>query len=260
MKLPTYTPPDAPDEVVNLSIKTSWGITDEERFYALLEEASKLVSPGVFLGDNLFTWCRNNSMFDDVAFVKAWTENALTTADHAIVWRRYVLATMAYNAAQLDGDFVECGVYVGSGVKTVIDYLGGKDFAKTFWAYDTFDYNPVEGHAFVGQEAGLFEKVQQRFAGYPRVKLVKGLIPQVFATDAPQRIAYLHIDLNHAPAEIATLDSLFDRVVPGGVVIFDDYEWASVYRQQKLAEDQWLGDRGYRVTPLPTGQGFLVKR
>ena len=50
------------------------------------------------------------------------------------------------------------------------------------------------------------------------------------------RIAYLHIDLNQAPAEIAALEVLFDRIVPGGIVILDDYEWAMGYRRQKLLE------------------------
>lgn len=259
MTLPRYFPPD-PDSVTNFSYPKSWGISDVPRFTELMEEASKLVTGGFYFSDNLFTWCRNNSLFDDPPFLQSWAENILTDSDNAIGWRRYILATLAYHAVQLDGDFVECGVYVGSGVKTVVDYLGGKTFPKTFWAYDTYDYNPVEGHAFEGQEAGLFESVQQRFTGYGQVRIVKGLIPEVFATHSPEKIAYLHIDLNNAESEIATLEHLFDRVVPGGVIIFDDYEWASVYRQQKIAEAAWLDARQYRATPLPTGQAFVIKR
>jgi hypothetical protein len=82
----------------------------------------------------------------------------------------------------------------------------------------------------------------------------------VFAGQSPDRISYLHIDLNQAPAEIAALDALFDRVVPAGIIILDDYEWAGVYRPQKLTEDPWFGSRGYRVMPLPTGQGLVIKR
>lgn len=69
----------------------------------------------------------------------------------------------------------------------------------------------------------------------------------------------MHIDLNQAPAEIATLDALFDRVVPGGMIILDDYEMF-FYRAQKFAEDDWFGRRGYKVFPLPTSQGFVIKR
>lgn len=259
MPLPKYIPPK-PNVVNNFLSATSWMISDPQRFHELMKEAASLVSGGVHLGDNLFTWSRNNSFLDDVEFRRVWEANIQNDADEAIAWRRYILATMAYHAVQLPGDFVECGVYAGTGVKTVVDYLGGTAFAKPFWAYDTYDYNPVPGHAFEGQQPGFYEQVKSRFAGYDQVRLIKGLIPNVFDEHCPEQIAYLHIDLNNAPAEIATLERLFDRVVTGGVVIFDDYEWAGIYRPQKLAEDAWLDARQYRMTPLPTGQGFVIKR
>ncbi len=56
------------------------------------------------------------------------------------------------------------------------------------------------------------------------------------------------------------LDVLFDRVVSGGMIILDDYEWAGIYRTQKIAEDSWFDERQYRVIPIPTGQGLLIKR
>lgn len=259
MTLPKYIAPRA-NVVSNFLSGTYWGIKDLHRFNALIKEAASLVDGGAYLGDNLFTWGRNNSFIDDAAFRRAWETNIQNDADEAIAWRRYFIATMAYHAVQLPGDFVECGVYLGSGVKTVMDYLGGTEFPKTFWAFDTYDYNPVEGHAFGGQQPGFYEQVQKRFDGYPQVKLVRGLIPDIFTSECPQKIAYLHIDLNNAAGEIAALDWLFDRVVPGGIIIFDDYEWSGIYRPQKLAEDAWLDARQYRVTPLPTGQGFVIKR
>jgi hypothetical protein len=217
--------------------------------------------PGIHFADNFLTWGRNNSMLDDLAFVAAWQDNAETDADRAIVWRRYVLACAGYHCAQLEGDFVECGVYTGVGIKTVIDYLGGKEFGKTFWGYDLFDHDASMEHLAMPEHGpGLFEKVKKKFEAYECVNIIRGEIPKVFDGSSPQRIAYLHIDLNGAPAEIAALDSLFDRVVPCGMVILDDYEWADAYRAQKLAEDPWFEARGYRVMPLPTGQGLVFKR
>jgi len=142
-----------------------------------------------------------------------------------------------------------------------VDYLGGPQFPKTFWAYDLFEHSKEMLH-HAGPEHGkdLFEKVVQRFSGYPQVKIVKGEIPAVFAGQSPEKISYLHIDLNQAPAELAALAALFDRVVPAGIIILDDYEWGMIYRGQKLAEDPWFEERGYRVMPLPTGQGLVIKR
>lgn len=248
------------DQILNFAVDKSWGISDPVRFKALLDEAKSLVTPGYYLGDNLFTWGRNNSLFEDEAFRQSWTQNIQNDADQAIAWRRYILASAAFHCVQLPGDFVECGTYAGTGIKTVVDYLGGKDFPKTFWGYDTFDYNPVAGHRFVGQEAGFYETVSQRFAGYRQVKLIKGFIPDSFAAGVADEVAFLHIDLNNAEGELAALEVLFDRIVPGGMLILDDYEWAGSYRTQKQAEDPWFEKRGYRVMPLPTGQGIVVKR
>ena len=38
-----------------------------------------------------------------------------------------------------------------------------ENFDKTFWGYDTYDYNPVENHAFAGQQDGLFREVGMKF-------------------------------------------------------------------------------------------------
>ena len=104
MKLPKL-PPLPMDRTINFSTKTSWGISDPVRFNALLEEASKLVAPGFYLGDNLFTWCRNNSALEDDAFVEALSENIYNDSDEAIAWRRYIIATFAYHCVQLkEGD------------------------------------------------------------------------------------------------------------------------------------------------------------
>ncbi len=247
------------EQIINFSSHTYWGVSNPERFKQLMEEAKSLVGPGYYLGDNLFSWGRNNSALEDLPFRNSWQSNAQNDADVAIVWRRYILACAAYHCIHLDGDFVECGVYQGSGIKTVIDYLGGTLFPKTFWGYDTFDYNPVKGREFAGQKEGAFEKVKQRFAGYSQVNLIRGLLPDSFIYGEPESIAYLHIDLNNPEGEIAALERLFNKVVTGGIIVMDDYEWAA-YRSQKRVEDPWFETRGYRIFPLPTGQGIIIKR
>ena len=152
------------------------------------------------------------------------------------------------------------------------------DFAKTgrqFHLYDSFqgfdpsqttdaDFPDLPGFlAFANKiysEDGLWEGVRDRFAPLPHFHVHQGFLPDTLDRDGyPDRIAYLHIDLNVAPVEIACLDRLFDRVVPGGIIIFDDYGW-KVYHRQKDAEDAYFAERGYQILELPTGQGLAVKR
>jgi O-methyltransferase len=249
------------ERVPSFFLPVFWSTTNPEVVAEAMKNTVPMLAGGYHFADNLLTWGRNMSMLDDASFVAAWEGNVESASDQAIVWRRYVLACAAYHCVQLDGDFVECGAYTGVGMKTIIDYLGGTAFPKTFWGYDVFEHDEsMLNHAMPEHNAGLYDRVREKFADYPQVRLVKGLIPAVFASDCPERIAYLHIDLNQAPAEIAALDHLFDRMVPGGILILDDYEWSGIYRDQKLAEDAWFDARQYRVMPLPTGQGLVIKR
>ena len=248
--LPKLTKPPL-DRLMSFFLPVFWGTSDPERVARNISDTRELVEPGVHFADNFFTWARNNSMLDDDAFVKSWESNIESESDKAIVWRRYILSCAAYHCIHLEGDFVECGAYTGVGVKTVMDYLGGTEFPKQFWAYDLFEHDATMVHRAMPEHgADLYAKVMRKFAAYPQVRILKGKIPEVCDGHSPRKIAYLHIDLNQAPAEIAALDTLFDRVTTGGIIILDDYEWAGVYRPQKLAEDPWFEARRHRVFPF----------
>lgn len=246
------------DADVSFSNDVFWGTDNPEIFKDLIDIASKMTAAYHF-ADNMFVFQRNNSMFRDSEFVEAWENNIVSPSDRTIVWRRYILAMAAFHCNHLEGDFVECGAYEGVGAKTVIDYLGN-NFQKKFWLYDAFEHSPeMLNHAMPSHGSDLYDKVKDRFKNYPNVEVLKGFIPDIFKKGCPEKIAYLHIDLNQAPAEIASLEKLFDKVVPGGIIILDDYEMF-FYRDQKEAEDEWLNKRGYRVFPLPTSQGIILKR
>ena len=81
----------------------------------------------------------------------------------------------------------------------------------------------------------------------------------MLAEIAPRSIAFLHVDMNNAQAERGALEVLFDRIVPGGMIVFDDYGWTA-YHDQKLSADAFMRQRGLAVLELPTGQGMVVKR
>jgi predicted O-linked N-acetylglucosamine transferase (SPINDLY family) len=247
------------EEILNFFNPVFWGVRDPETFADLMRIAAKQTTAYHF-ADNMFVFQRNNSMLHDKPFMKSWENNVVSTNDKAIIWRRYIKAMAGFHCSHLEGDFVECGAYEGVGAKTVLDYLGGPSFPKTFWLYDMFEHNKkMVNHAMEAHSPKLYDEVVKRFEGYHNVRIFKGFIPDVFEDGCPDKIAYLHIDLNQAPAEIATLETLFERVVPGGMIILDDYEMF-YYRAQKKAEDDWFGKRGYKVFPLPTSQGFVIKR
>lgn len=230
---------------------------------------------GFFFGDGLASFNKSRGFLADAKFAAACARNmSATDEERGRVWRVHTLTWAAKHALRLEGDFVECGVFQGSMSATVADYV---DFAKTdrtFYLYDTFegfsdryssreDFGIHEGFFDLAQEIyarpGLYSQVVARFGAYPNIKVIRGVVPDVLLGEAPERIAYCHIDLNSPAAEVGALEILFDRIVPGGLVIFDDYGWLPFARQQQ-AEDAFAGRRDYSILELPTGQGLLIKR
>ncbi len=82
-------------------------------------------------------------------------------------------------------------------------------------------------------------------------------MPFSFDIASPEKIAFLHIDMNTAKAEIMALEILYDRMVPGGFIVLDDYGWM-LHRPQMIAERAFFAERGKMVMELPTGQGIVM--
>lgn len=234
----------------------------------------------IFWGDRLLSLGKSMGFFDDPAFAAAYAairgshQYDQYASPHTVAWRLHTLVWAASNGLALDGDFVECGVFKGDFAWVV---ARATDFArqpKTFYLYDTFaGFAPAYSSAADFPEApgffdfadniykdpAIYQEVLRKFRDFPNVRIIKGVVPDSFTAASPAKIAFLHIDLNSPAAEVAALDALFDRVVPGGCVVFDDYGWY-LFRRQKVAEDAFMAERGYRILELPTGQGLVIKR
>jgi hypothetical protein len=217
---------------------------------------------GIFTGDNLITFGRNLGFLEDEKFVAAWRGNLVTPVEEAIVWRSAVLAWAVKSviSRKIPGDFVECGCYKGTTAGILCDYT---DFAeqtgRQYYLYDLFEHEKgMAHHSLKDHSNTLFGTVKAKFEKYPNVQVLQGFIPDVIYANGPEKVAFMHIDLNNAPAEIGALEALFDKMSAGGILVLDDYGWRG-YRAQKLAEDPWLAARGYQVLELPTGQGLVFK-
>jgi hypothetical protein len=234
----------------------------------VLRELERLNAVGQpFVGDGLATWLKIQPFADDGRFLDLVDAHAdlLPIAN----WHWNLLAPLwaVQICRDVPGDFVELGVFKGHTTLFCADYVAFQEWPKTWWLYDTFEGIPedqrapgwdrLNARAYEG--AFSFEEVAERFIPFPNIRLVRGRVPEVLAEQSPKQIAFLHMDLNNAPAEIAALDALFDRVSVGGVVLFDDYCWANA-RAQHDAEKAWFEARGLSILPMATGQGLFVKQ
>ena len=93
-----------------------------------------------------------------------------------------------------------------------------------------------------------------------------GAIPQFWPGDVFETVpsvetgplAFVHLDLNASAPTRHVLEHMYDRLVPGGIIVFDDYG-ATEYDDQRLTIDEFLRDGPEVLIALPTGQAILTK-
>jgi len=243
-----------------------YGLTpqNEHRLTLAINEIKKLY-PRIFHADHLIALDRTMSFLTDQPFMEAFNGAVQSQQDSSIIWRLHTLAWAADHCAHIPGDFVECGVYKGFCSAVLTKYLGFEKRDKQYYLYDTYAgipeehlaSSPSKSGAF--QEDGLYDSVVARFAAYPNVQVVQGMVPDSFAKACPDKIAFLHLDMNSVQAEISALEVLWEKISPGGLLVLDDGGWVT-YRAQLEAEAEFLGRRGHTIMELPTGQGLAIKR
>lgn len=234
----------------------------------------------VFWGDRMLTLDKAAAFRDDPKFKAAISSADSSTGQNqyaspdGITWRFNTLIWAARQALFVDGDFVECGVYRGDMSWVLTEMVDLAARGRTMYLYDTFaglvdkysspaDYPDAPGFFDVAQraytQAGIYEEVTARFSRKSYVRVIRGVVPDVLYDTAPAKISFLHIDMNAPEPERRALEFLYDRIVPGGVIIFDDYGW-SLFKKQKQVADEFVEGKGHSILELPTGQGLAIKR
>ena len=229
-------------------------------------------------GDRLLTIDKSCGFIEDPGFREALRSirgshqyDQYNGAD-SIAWRLNTLCWAARRGLSVGGDFVECGVFKGD-MAWVVSQALGPTRIPSFYLFDSFDgFSPTHSDAtdfpdnpgfldfanrFYKQQ-GLFEYVRDRFAPYPNIRVIKGFLPEMFETTCPERVGFLHVDLNSPRAEIGVLDKLFDKILPGGAIVFDDYGW-KLFWKQKQAADAFMRARSHEILELPSGQGLVIR-
>jgi hypothetical protein len=148
---------------------------------------------------------------------------------------------------KIPGDIVECGVWRGGSMLTAARTLvAAGDSIRELYLYDTFegmsaptdeDIDPKGNSAADLLKTSGRDSIVHAFAPldivkeamgqttYPadRIHYVKGKVEETIPAVAPDRIAILRLDTDWYESTRHELHHLFPRLVPGGVLIIDDY-------------------------------------
>jgi hypothetical protein len=85
------------------------------------------------------------------------------------------------------------------------------------------------------------------------------VVPDTLCFIDAHQLAFLSIDMNSAEPELAAVRQLWPRLVPGAVVLLDDYGGGPAYMRQKNAFDALAQELDFNILALPTGQGLIIK-
>ncbi len=223
-----------------------------------------------FMNEPLFVQAAQ--LADDTLEISPWQKDNLARS-----WNTYICCWAASHAKNLPGDFVECGVNTGMISRAVIHYIDFNSTGKTFYLADTFTGIPEEQVTetekdFYQNHCGtdvvshhnqnyyttdIYEDVKNIFKGF-NIKVIQGKVPDTLSQIDTDEICYLSLDMNITAPEIAAAEYFWDKIVPGGVIVIDDYGW-DWHLPQKEAFDEFAVQRSVKVLPLPTGQGLIIK-
>lgn len=177
----------------------------------------------------------------------------------------------------LPGAVVECGVFKGPSLirfATFRDLLESS-FSRKIIGFDSFGSFPSQANA----EDDAYARKHEQFAGagisvaelkqalalkkIENYELIEGDICKTvpdYAEQHPElRIALLHVDVDVYEPSMVALQTLYRRVVPGGVVIFDDY---GTVAGETRAVDEFFAGQDILLQKLPISHipAFLVKK
>lgn len=137
---------------------------------------------------------------------------------------------------QVAGDIVECGTYKGGTAAALAATMLNNPLnnQRHLWLYDSFAGMPqttekdgVDASNWVGSCVAAQDDVEAALAlvGLPqdRYTIRPGWFSQTFQQPLPDRIALLHCDADWYESVTEVLDTMYDRIVDGGCVVFDDF-------------------------------------
>ena len=189
-------------------------------------------------------------------------------------WRHYLVywsATLATRFTKTSScNFVEAGTCDGLTIKFAISALENeidRDTNYKIYLYDAWDAMKLEH--LTTKESGAeghysYLSIDRTKANLKQFgehcEFVKGYIPEVFSENpGPDNLSWLHIDLNSSMPTQKTLEQFVPKLLPGGVVLFDDYGHGGFSETKEIADKFFSNDDGL-LMPLPTGQAIFFKR
>ncbi len=182
------------------------------------------------------------------------------------------------NSSHLRGEIVELGVFKGNSLFRWIKFrdLLENVYSRKIIAFDMFGEFPetnfekdkIERLSFIEETNGgvgislsELEELLEKQKLEKNIDLIEGDILKtlpIYLKQNPQlKISLLHIDVDLYKATHFALVTLFDHVVKGGIIVFDDYgDFAGA---NKAVDDYFRGNIEIKKLPYSSHIAYIIK-
>lgn len=182
----------------------------------------------------------------------------------------------------IEGAFVEAGCALGG---SAIVLAAAKSQGRPFYVFDVFSMIPppspkdgkdvhrryeaiksgmakgLRGNKYYGYEEDLIEKVKGNFdrhslpVGENHIHLVKGLFQETMKIE--EKVALAHIDGDWYDSVMTCLQRITPHLIPGGVLVIDDYDcWSGC----RTAVDEYFKDQKDRYRWIKKARLHIIRK
>ncbi len=192
--------------------------------------------------------------------------------DATHIRRFYHFEYLLKQIEDVEGHIVECGVGPGRSIFAFSIITQGMTRPREIWGFDTFEGIPPpssEDGESNSHKTGWWNHPRRQvaqlleFNGIDRtfiadkIRFVPGLFSETLSTYGGGPIALLHLDIDFYESYWTALESLYDHVVPGGIIAFDEY-LKPVWPGATRAVNEFFADRPEGVLKSPVTDLYYV--
>jgi O-methyltransferase len=214
-------------------------------------EAPQVLPPGYPVTELMKVWYEDRAFFDEMRRFDP-TERSID--------RKFFLRELLKLVDHLDGDTAEAGVYEGGSSWLICQARGAR---STHWGFDSFEGlsapSERDGSFWTAGDLASSEDSARALLEPLGAIVLKGWIPGVFAEASIERLVFAHVDVDIHDPTLASFEYFYDLLVPGGVLVCDDYGFTPC-PGAKDAVDGFMAGRPENVMHSPTGQAIVIKR
>jgi Macrocin-O-methyltransferase (TylF) len=169
----------------------------------------------------------------------------------------------AMEFVELDGDFLELGVYRGWSAHFLESYCGD----RKLFLFDSFDGLPADWFPpFLKGFFALPEEEIPRFNS-ANTLLIKGLFQDTlpnFVREYEGELALIHVDCDLYESTLFALQTLHKLITPGTLILFDEFivkkgEWANTEELDAFGEYLSINNRSYKLLFRTEWSQCLIK-